>query len=95
MWNLPRKDVEKIAEEMGIDKGLAWKLSGGNPRALTEIKASGLERWIEGLKIEISGIIMNITGGRRIRLRSISNVLGVWKQIQTKLLVVGRCLKHC
>jgi len=47
MWNLPREATERIAEGIGIDKELAWKLSGGNPRALTEIKDYGLENWLE------------------------------------------------
>jgi hypothetical protein len=76
MWNLPRGATERIAEGIGIDKELAWKLSGGNPRALADIKAYGLEKWIEGLKIEISGIIMNITGGRRDKIEEYLEYVG-------------------
>jgi energy-coupling factor transporter ATP-binding protein EcfA2 len=50
MWNLPRGATEGIAEGVGVDKELAWKLSGGNPRALTEIRDYGLENWL-GTKI--------------------------------------------
>jgi energy-coupling factor transporter ATP-binding protein EcfA2 len=76
VWNLPRGATERIAEGIGIDKELAWKLSGGNPRALADIKAYGLEKWIEGLKIEISGIIMNITGGRRDKIEEYLEYVG-------------------
>jgi ATP phosphoribosyltransferase len=36
MWNLPRKTVEELAEELcsDMDMDTLWELTEGNPRAL-------------------------------------------------------------
>jgi len=59
-WNLPRQSADELARnlnlyesvsnELGLDGGsvkeLLWKLSGGNPRALKQIKEFGLKEWL-------------------------------------------------
>ncbi len=48
MWNLPRGDFERLADQLGVDmdRDLLWRLTGGNPRALEDILASGLDGWL-------------------------------------------------
>ncbi|MEM1611064.1 MAG: ATP-binding protein [Sulfolobales archaeon] len=46
IWNLSREAIERLAENVGVDKELAWKLTGGNPRALIDIKTRGSDNWI-------------------------------------------------
>jgi hypothetical protein len=49
MWNLPRKAVKELAEELhlNIDIDTLWKLTGGNPRALHVIAIQGVEKWFK------------------------------------------------
>ena len=48
MWNLPRSALDNLASQLKLkeDRELLWKLTGGNPRALINIKRSGLREWI-------------------------------------------------
>jgi hypothetical protein len=49
IWNLPYEAMVKLAEQLhlDIDVGLLWRLTGGNPRALVDIKSVGLKAWIK------------------------------------------------
>lgn len=49
IWNLPYEAMVELAKQLqlDIDPKLLWRLTGGNPRALTMIKASGLNTWFE------------------------------------------------
>jgi energy-coupling factor transporter ATP-binding protein EcfA2 len=49
LWNLPYEAMVDLAGqlELGEDPRLLWRLTGGNPRALVDIKFRGLKRWIE------------------------------------------------
>jgi energy-coupling factor transporter ATP-binding protein EcfA2 len=49
LWNLPYEAMVDLAKqlELGEDPRLLWRLTGGNPRALVDIKIRGLKRWVE------------------------------------------------
>jgi hypothetical protein len=49
LWNLPYEAMVDLAGqlELGEDPRLLWRLTGGNPRALVDIKIRGLKRWVE------------------------------------------------
>ncbi|MEM4970522.1 MAG: hypothetical protein QXE01_04635 [Sulfolobales archaeon] len=77
MWSLPRESIEELAENIGVDKGLAWRLTGGNPRALIDLKTHGINSWIEDKTSTTLYMIKRNTG--------------VEKNPQTALPAVGRC----
>jgi len=54
MWNLPRSALDNLAGQLKLKeyRELLWKLTGGNPRALINIKRSGLREWIMNEVIE-------------------------------------------
>ncbi len=49
MWNLPYDAMVELAEQLSlsIDPELLWRLTGGNPRALVDIKVAGLKEWVK------------------------------------------------
>jgi energy-coupling factor transporter ATP-binding protein EcfA2 len=50
IWNLPYNAMVELAEQLSlsIDPELLWRLTGGNPRALVDIKVAGLKEWVKG-----------------------------------------------
>jgi len=58
MWNLQREASDRIAKSIGVDENLAWRLAGGNPRALKDIRDYGVEAWIKD-KISITSYVIN------------------------------------
>ena len=59
IWNLPYDAMVDLSKqlELNIDSKLLWRLTGGNPRALMNIKTVGLEKWIE---VEVLGRIWKV-----------------------------------
>ena len=49
IWNLPYNAMVELAEQLSlsIDAELLWRLTGGNPRALVNIKVAGLKEWVK------------------------------------------------
>ena len=49
IWNLPYDAMVELAEQLNlsIDAELLWRLTGGNPRALINIKVAGLKEWVK------------------------------------------------
>jgi energy-coupling factor transporter ATP-binding protein EcfA2 len=49
IWNLPYNAMVELAEQLNlsIDAELLWRLTGGNPRALINIKVAGLKEWVK------------------------------------------------
>jgi Archaeal ATPase. len=49
IWNLPYNAMVELAEQLNlsIDAELLWRLTGGNPRALVNIKVAGLKEWVK------------------------------------------------
>ncbi len=49
IWNLPYDAMVELAEQLNlsIDPELLWRLTGGNPRALVNIKVAGLKEWVK------------------------------------------------
>ena len=55
IWNLPYNAMVELAEQLNlsIDPELLWRLTGGNPRALTSIRLRGLELWLRADVIDV------------------------------------------
>ena len=55
MWNLPYNAMVELAEQLNlsIDPELLWRLTGGNPRALTSIRSRGLELWLRADVVDV------------------------------------------
>jgi len=70
MWNLPMEAAEELSERLGLreDREVLWKLTGGNPRALIDVRRRGLQRWLseEVLEkiIDVMGKIYRSAGER-------------------------------
>jgi energy-coupling factor transporter ATP-binding protein EcfA2 len=49
IWNLPYDAMVELAEQLSlrVDAELLWRLTGGNPRALVDIKVAGLKEWVK------------------------------------------------
>ena len=49
IWNLPYNAMVELAEQLNlsVDAELLWRLTGGNPRALVNIKVAGLKEWVK------------------------------------------------
>jgi energy-coupling factor transporter ATP-binding protein EcfA2 len=49
IWNLPYNAMVELAKQLNlsIDPELLWRLTGGNPRALVNIKVVGLKEWVK------------------------------------------------
>ncbi len=64
MWNLPYDAMVELAEQLSlsIDPELLWRLTGGNPRALTSIRSRGLELW---LRADVVDVLARIVEGLR------------------------------
>ncbi|MFZ8792411.1 MAG: ATP-binding protein [Acidilobaceae archaeon] len=64
MWNLPYNAMVELAEQLSlsIDPELLWRLTGGNPRALTSIRSRGLELW---LRADVVDVLARIVEGLR------------------------------
>jgi len=65
MWNLPREASDRIATRIGVNENLAWRLAGGNSRALRDIRDSGVGKWIEnkvigGIRIFARGLPIEV-----------------------------------
>ncbi|GEM_PF-849892 len=95
MWNLSRDSFEDLLSKISLkwnikfssnDVGLLWKLTGGNPRAITEITSltlrekntttSAIEKWI-ATKIElIVDVLEDYVRSRVSEKSTMSEVLG-------------------
>jgi energy-coupling factor transporter ATP-binding protein EcfA2 len=55
IWNLPYNAMVELAEQLSlsIDPELLWRLTGGNPRALTSIRSRGLELWLRADVVDV------------------------------------------
>jgi energy-coupling factor transporter ATP-binding protein EcfA2 len=55
IWNLPYNAMVELAEQLNlsIDPELLWRLTGGNPRALTSIRSRGLELWLRADVVDV------------------------------------------
>jgi energy-coupling factor transporter ATP-binding protein EcfA2 len=64
IWNLPYNAMVELAEQLNlsIDPELLWRLTGGNPRALTSIRSRGLELW---LRADVVDVLARIVEGLR------------------------------
>jgi energy-coupling factor transporter ATP-binding protein EcfA2 len=65
LWNLPYEAMVDLAGqlELGEDPKLLWRLTGGNPRALVDIKIRGLKRWVEDEVIRPVGDVIEEVEG--------------------------------
>jgi energy-coupling factor transporter ATP-binding protein EcfA2 len=64
IWNLPYDAMVELAEQLSlsVDPELLWRLTGGNPRALTSIRSRGLELW---LRADVVDVLARIVEGLR------------------------------
>jgi energy-coupling factor transporter ATP-binding protein EcfA2 len=64
IWNLPYNAMVELAEQLNlsIDPELLWRLTGGNPRALTSIRLRGLELW---LRADVIDVLARVVEGLR------------------------------
>ena len=64
IWNLPYNAMVELAEQLNlsIDPELLWRLTGGNPRALTSIRLRGLELW---LRADVVDVLARMVEGLR------------------------------
>ncbi|MCC6061223.1 MAG: ATP-binding protein [Desulfurococcaceae archaeon] len=49
MWNLPYNAMVELSKqlELDVEPQILWRLTGGNPRALVNIKVAGLKEWVK------------------------------------------------
>jgi hypothetical protein len=49
MWNLPYNAMVELSKqlELDVEPQILWRLTGGNPRALINIKVEGLKEWVK------------------------------------------------
>ncbi len=49
MWNLPYNAMVELSKqlELDVEPQILWRLTGGNPRALINIKVAGLKEWVK------------------------------------------------
>jgi energy-coupling factor transporter ATP-binding protein EcfA2 len=75
IWNLPYNAMVELAEQLNlsVDAELLWRLTGGNPRALTSIRSRGLELW---LRADVVDVLARIVEGLRGEWRG-----DVWSEI--------------
>jgi hypothetical protein len=75
IWNPPYDAMVELAEQLSlsIDPELLWRLTGGNPRALTSIRSRGLELW---LRADVVDVLARIVEGLRGEWRG-----DVWSEI--------------
>ncbi|MFZ8795293.1 MAG: ATP-binding protein, partial [Acidilobaceae archaeon] len=71
LWNLPQEAMVDLAGqlELGEDPKLPWRLTGGNPRALVDIRIRGLKRWVEDEVIRpVGDVVEEVKGVLRGKL---------------------------
>jgi len=49
IWNLPYNAMVELSKqlELDVEPQILWRLTGGNPRALINIKVAGLKEWVK------------------------------------------------
>jgi energy-coupling factor transporter ATP-binding protein EcfA2 len=49
IWNLPYDAMVELSKhlELDVEPQILWRLTGGNPRALVNIKVAGLKEWVK------------------------------------------------
>ena len=55
IWNLPYDAMVELSKQLGLDlePQILWRLTGGNPRALTSIRSRGLELWLRADVVDV------------------------------------------